>query len=42
MSKLFSSDYDNYDIVKCRRNINFEKMDTEASTGKIMSFHYCD
>ena len=42
MSKLFSSDYDNYDIMKCRRNINFEKMYTEPSTGKIMGFHYCD
>ena len=30
MSKLFSYD----GIVKCRRNLNFEKMDTASYTGK--------
>ena len=36
MSKLFSCDYDHYDMVKCRRNMNFEEMDTEPRTGKTM------
>ena len=30
MSKLFSYD----GVVKCRRNLNFEKMDTASYTGK--------
>ena len=30
MSNLFSYDYNPYDIVKCRRNVNFEEMDTES------------
>ena len=34
MSKLFSYDYYHYDVVKCRRNLNFEKMDTAPCTGK--------
>ena len=34
MSKLFSYDYDHYDVVKCRRNLNFEKMNTVPYTGK--------
>ena len=33
MSKLFFQDF-YYDIVKYRRNMNFEEMDTEGSTGK--------
>ena len=35
--KLFSCDYDHYNhynMVKCRRNVNFEEIDTEPSTGK--------
>ena len=28
--------------VKCCRNADFEKMDTECSTGKIMDFEYCE
>ena len=36
MSKLFSCDYDHYDMVKCRRNMSFEEMDTERWTGTIM------
>ena len=36
MSKLFS--YDHYDVVKCRRNLNFEKMDTAPYTGKNDEF----
>ena len=35
MSKLFSCDYDHYDMVKCHRNVNFEKIETEQpSAGK--------
>ena len=30
------------DMVKCRRNVNFEEMDTERSTGEIMDFDYCE
>ena len=29
-------------MVKCRRNVNFEEMDTERSTGKMMDFDYCE
>ena len=35
MSKLFSYDYD---VVKCRQNLNFEKMDTAPYTGKNGGF----
>ena len=38
MSKLFSSDYDHYDMVKCRQNMNFEEMDSEPLTGKTDGF----
>ena len=38
MSKLFSYDYDHYDVVKCHRNLNFEKMDTAPYTGKNDEF----
>ena len=45
MSKLFSLDHDVYssflaakDMVKCRRNVNFEEMDTQLSTGKRDGF----
>ena len=34
MSKLFLCDYHHYGVVKCHRNMNFEEMNTEASTGK--------
>ena len=34
MSKLFSYD----GVVKCRRNLNFEKMDTASYTGKMIGF----
>ena len=27
-------------MVKCRRNVNFEEMFTERSTGKKMDFNY--
>ena len=37
-SKLFSCDYDHYYMVKCRRNVNFEEMDTERSTEKSDGF----
>ena len=36
MSKLYSCDYDNKDtnyMVKYRRNMNFEEVDTKRSTG---------
>ena len=42
MSKLFSYDYHHYDVVKCRRNLNFEKKDTAPYTGKMKGFDYCD
>ena len=38
MSKSFSCDYDRYDVVKCHRNITFEEMNTELSTGKNDGF----
>ena len=28
--------------VKCYRNVDFEEIDTECSTGKIMDFEYCE
>ena len=34
----FSCDYDHYDMGKCGRNVNFEQMDTEISTGKNDGF----
>ena len=34
MSKLFSYDYDLYNVVKCRRILNFEKMDSGPYAGK--------
>ena len=36
--KIISSDYDHYDVVKCRRNMNFEEMDTEPLTGNNDGF----
>ena len=33
-----SYSYDHYDVVKCRRNLNFEKMNTAAYTGKNDGF----
>ena len=41
MSKLFSCGYDRYDMVKCHRNVNFEEIDTECSTGKNDGL-YCE
>ena len=38
MPKLFSRDYDHYDMGKCGRNVNFEQMDTAISTGKNNGF----
>ena len=38
MSKLFSCDYDHYNVVKCRRNMNFEEIDTEPPTWKNDGF----
>ena len=38
MSKLFSCSYDHYDVAKYRRNLNFEKMNTAAYTGKNDGF----
>ena len=38
MSKLFSYD----SVVKCRRNLNFEKIDTGLTQKKIMEFDYCE
>ena len=31
MPQLSSCDYDHYDIVKCRRDVNIEEMDMETS-----------
>ena len=36
MSKLFSYDYEHYNVVKRRRDLNFERME------KMMSFDYCE
>ena len=41
MPKLFFQHY-HYDIVKSRRNVNFEEIDTKRSTGKMMDFGYCE
>ena len=30
-----------YDVVKCSRNLNFEKMDTGSYIGTKMDFDYC-
>ena len=38
MSKLFSCDDDNNDVVKCCWNMNFDEMDTEPPTGKNDGF----
>ena len=40
MSKLFLCDYltTHYSMVKCRRNINFEEIDTELPRGKYYGF----
>ena len=38
MSKLFSYDFDHYDVVKCCRNLNFEKVDTAPYAGKNDGF----
>ena len=29
-------------MVKCSGSVNFEEMDTEHSTGKMMDFDYCE
>ena len=42
MSEAFSWDHDHYDLVKCRQNMNFEEMNTEPSTEKMISFDYCE
>ena len=36
--KLFSCDYDHYDVVKCCRNLDFEKMNTAPYTEKNDGF----
>ena len=36
MSKLFSYDYEHYNVVKRRRDLNFERME------KMMGFDYCE
>ena len=42
-NKFFSCDYDHYNIVKFRRNVNFEVMDTGTSTQqKMKDFDYCE
>ena len=41
MSKIFFENY-RYDMVKFRRNVSFEEMDTERSTGKNDRFDYCE
>ena len=38
MSKLFSYD----DVLKCRRNLNFEKKDIALTQEKMMGFDYCE
>ena len=38
MPKLFSCDYDHYDVVKCCQNMSFKEMNTEPPTGKNDGF----
>ena len=38
LSTLFSYDYDHYNVVKCRQDLNFEKMGTAPYTEKIDGF----
>ena len=38
MPKLFSYDYDHYDVVTSCQNLNFEKVDTMLYTGKNDGF----
>ena len=38
MPKSFLCDYDHYDMVRSRQNLNFEEIDTEPSTGKNYGF----
>ena len=42
---IFSKYHYHYGMVKCRRIVNFEEMDTESTGGqqeKIMDFEYCE
>ena len=34
MRKLFSCNYDHYDMGKCQLNVKFDEIDTEPLTGK--------
>ena len=38
MLKLFSYNYNHYDVVKCYQNLKLEKMDTAPYTGKNDGF----
>ena len=38
MSKLFSYDYEHYNVVKHRRDLNFERMITAPYAGKNDGF----
>ena len=38
MSRLFSCDYDHYDMIKSHWTVNFYEMDTEPSAGKNDGF----
>ena len=38
MVKSHKNKCQNYDMMKCRRNVNFEEIDTEPSTGKNDGF----
>ena len=38
MSELSACDYDHYDVLRCRRNMNFEEIGTELSTRKLQVF----
>ena len=37
-SKLFLCDYNYYNMVRCHRNVDFEEINTESSTGKNDEF----
>ena len=43
MSKLFFQNYHyHYGKMKCFRNEDFEEIDTECSTEKMVHFEYCE
>ena len=41
MSKLFSYDYDHYDVAKCRWNLVLKRWILRFTQEKMMGFDYC-